>query len=132
MKVRWFGVVFVAVLVAGTLALKSRTSRQLVPSASSQPAAVILVADFREADDNSDACAAIIRAVRQASARGVRVTELTPDSKSDLLRQHHIVIVPTVLFLDQNGGELGRFEGEKETTAKDVQTRLRDLSASTR
>lgn len=131
MKVRWLGVVFVAVLVAGTLVLKSRTSRQLVPSASNQSPAVILVADFREAEENDDPCAVIIRAARQASARGVRVTELPPDSTSDLLRQHHIVIVPTVLVLDRNGSELSRFEGEREATVKAVQTRLADLSGST-
>lgn len=131
MKVRWLGVAFVAVLVVVTLVLKSRMSRQqLAPTASSQAPAVILVADFREADDSNDPCAAIIRAVRQASARGVRVTEVAPDSNSDLLRRYRVLTVPTVLLLDGSGKEIDRFEGEDSTTVKAVQTRLSALVES--
>jgi hypothetical protein len=130
MKVQWLGVAFVAVLVAGILVLKSHTSRQLVPSASSQSPAVILVADFHEAEENDDPCAAIIRAVREASKRGIRVAELPPDSKSDLLRRYRVLTVPTVLLLDGSGKEIGRFEGEDFTTVKAVQTRLSALVES--
>lgn len=132
MRVRWLGIGFVIVLVACILFLKSHVLPPAAPTASSQSPAVILVADFGEANDSNDACADIIRAVREASARGVRVTELPPDSKSSLLRQHHVVTVPTILFLDRNGAEVSRFEGESAATVKAVQTRLAGLAVTTK
>jgi len=92
--------------------------------------AVVLVADLREADDPHDRCADIIRAVREASKRGVHVAELTPDSKSDLLKNHHILTFPTVLLLDASGKEVERFEGEDIATVSAIQTRLAALGGS--
>lgn len=132
MRVRWLGIGLVVALVVCILFLKSRYLPRVAPVASSQSPAVILVADFREANDPNDRCADIIRAVRQASARGVGVTELSLDSKSSLIRQHHVVSVPTVLFLDPNGAELSRFEGESAATVKAVQTRLASLVVTTK
>ncbi len=132
MKVRWFGIGLVAVLVACILFLKSHRLPPAVPTAPNQTPVVILVADFGEANDSNDACADIIRAVREASARGVRVTELPPDSKSELLRQHRVVIVPTVLFLDRSGAEVSRFEGESAATVKAIHTQLAGLAVSTK
>lgn len=62
--------------------------------------------------------------------KGVRVAEFPPDSQSELLRQHHVLTVPTVLVLDVHGRELDRFEGESAVTMKAVQTRLAALSAT--
>ncbi len=132
MRVRWLGIGFVALLVVCILFLKSHVLPLPARMASNQTPAVILVADFSEANDSNDACADIIRAAREASERGVRVTELPPDSKSDLLRQHHVVIIPTVLFLDRNGAEVSRFEGESAATVKAIQTRLAGLAAATK
>ncbi len=127
MKVRWPGIVLVAVLVIGVVAIKRRIPPSTAPSPSVRAPSVVLVADFREADASNDACAEIIRTVRQASARGVQVLELPPDSNSDMLRQHHVVTIPTVLVLGQNGAELVRFEGENTATVKAIQSRLAQL-----
>ena len=73
MSVRWWGVSLVLLLVVCTLLLKSRMQRDVAPTTVNVTTAVVLVADFREADDPNDRCADIIRAVRQASRRGVSV-----------------------------------------------------------
>lgn len=130
MRVRWLGLGLVAVLVVCTLLLKSRMRHNATSAPVSGTPAVLLVADLREADDPNDPCADIIRAVREASRRGIRVAELRPDSNSDLLRRYHVLTVPTVLLLDGSGKEIGRFEGEDSTTVKAVQTRLSALAGN--
>ena len=130
MKVRWPGVALVLVLVSGVLLLKNR-ARHDVPAATPKGIpSVILVADPSEANDSDDGCAVMFRAVRQAAKRGVAVAELAPNSNSDLLRQHHVVTVPTLLVLDNAGKEISRFEGEDAATVKAVQTRLAALSGA--
>lgn len=132
MKVRWPGLILVAFLVVCILLLKSRT-RQSAPSATANGTpAVLLVADLREANDMNDRCAEIIQTVRETSRRGVRVAELSPESKSDLLRRYHVLTVPTVLLLDETGKEIGRFEGEDAATLKAIKTRLATLSRTGR
>ncbi len=130
MKVRWPGLILVAILVVGILLLKSRT-RQNGPSATANGTpAVLLVADLREANEKDDRCAEIIQAVRETSRRGVHVAELSPDSKSDLLHRYHVLTVPTVLLFDETGKEIGRFEGEDAATLKAIKTRLAALSGT--
>ena len=129
MRVRWLGVGFFAILVVCTLLLKSHT-RHNTPSPAQNSPAVILVADLREADDPDDPCANIIHAVREVSKRGIPVAELSPNSKSDLLRRYRVLTVPTVLLLDTAGNEIGRFEGEDAATVRAVQTRLSVLARS--
>jgi len=130
MRVRWLGVGLVGVLVVCTLVLKNRTQHKPAAANVNGTPAVVLVADLREADDPHDRCADIIRAVREASKRGVHVAELTPDSKSDLLKNHHILTFPTVLLLDASGKEVERFEGEDIATVSAIQTRLAALGGS--
>ena len=130
MKVRWPGVVLVALLVVGTLLLKNRTRHDVPAAAPKGIPSVILVADPSEANDSDDGCAVVFRAVRQAAKRGVAVAELAPNSNSDLLRQYHVLTVPTLLFLDNAGEEISRFEGEDAATVKAVQTRLAALSGA--
>lgn len=130
MRVRWPGVALVAVLVVCTLLLKSRTRHNDTSTTVNGTPAVILVADLNEANDPNDRCADIIRAVRQASRRGIHVAELRPDSKSDLLRRYRVLTVPTVLLLDQNGKEIDRFEGEDSATVTAIQGRLSTLVGS--
>jgi hypothetical protein len=103
MRVRWLGVGLVGVLVVCTLLLKSRTRHNATFATVNGSPAVILVADFSEANDPNDRCADIIRAVREASKRGINVAELPPDSNSDLLRRYHVLTVPTVLLLAGRG-----------------------------
>jgi hypothetical protein len=128
MKVRWPGVILVALLVFGTLFLKSRMRQNAAPSAVTEMQSVILVADPSEANDSEDGCAVMFRAARQAAKRGVAVAEVAPNSNSDLLHKYHVLTVPTVLVLDKTGKEISRFEGEDPTTVKAVQTRLATLS----
>ena len=63
---------------------------------------MLLVADLSEAD-SADACAEIIHSVRAARERGVQVQELSPDSKSEMLRRYRVLTIPTVLILDRSG-----------------------------
>ena len=130
MRVRWLGVGLVGVLVVCTLLLKSRTRHNATSTTVSGTPAVILVADLNEANDPNDRCADIIRAVREASKRGIKVAELSPDANSDLQRRYRVLTVPTVLLLDASGKEIGRFEGEDSTTVKAVQTRLSALTGN--
>lgn len=130
MKVRWSGVALVLVLVSGILLLKNRTRHDVPPTTQEAIPYVILVADPREANDSDDGCAVVFRAVRQAAKRGVAVAELAPNSNLDLLRQHHVLTVPTLLVLDNAGKEISRFEGEDAATVKAVQIRLAALSGA--
>ena len=73
MKVRWPGVALVALLVIGTLLLKSRMHHDLPAAEVEAIPSVILVADPSEANDSDDGCSVMFRAVRQAAKRGVAV-----------------------------------------------------------
>ena len=115
-------------LAAGLIVVKKRIAPASAEKQPSTPA-VVLVADLREADSPNDTCGRIIQAVREARSRGISVTELMPDSDSVLLRNHRIVVAPTVLVLDQDGRELNRFEGESVATLEAVQTRLNQLQS---
>lgn len=128
MKVRWPGVALVALLVIGTLLLKSRIRHNLPAATVEVIPSVILVADPSEANDSDDGCAVMFRAVRQAAKRGVVVAEVAPNSNSDLLGRYHVLTVPTVLVLNKAGKEISRFEGEDSATVKAVQARLAALS----
>lgn len=128
MKVRWPGVALVALLVIGTLLLKSRIRHNLPAATVEVIPSVILVADPSEANDSDDGCAVMFRAVRQAAKRGVVVAEVAPNSNSDLLGRYHVLTVPTVLVLNKTGKEISRFEGEDAATVKAVQARLAALS----
>lgn len=130
MRVRWPGVLFVVLLAAGTLFLKSRARHSSSSQTFKSSPAVILVADLREVDDPHDPCADIIRAVRDVSKRGIRVAELSPGSQSDLLRRYRVLTVPTVPLIDGAGNEIGRFEGEDARTVKAIQARLAVLAGT--
>jgi Arc/MetJ family transcription regulator len=52
----------------------------------------------------------------EARSRSVRVVELMPNSDSALLKNHRILVAPTVLVLDRDGRQLSRFEGESVAT----------------
>lgn len=127
MKVKWIGLVAVALIAIAILAFKAHVSRETPVAVADSFPRVLLVADLSEADSEGDACAEIIRSVRAARARGITVQELKPDTKSDLLRRYRVLVVPTVLILDPNGNVVARFEGESRQTATAVQTQLQEL-----
>lgn len=111
-------------------ATQEQNATDVAPATVNIAPAVVLVADLHEADDPNDRCAEIINAVRQASRRGISVAELSPDSKSDLLHRYRVRTVPTVLFLDAAGNEIGRYEGEDSNTVDAIESRLSALTES--
>ena len=124
MKVRWPAIV-VVVLVIAFIAYKTRVHR--IATTPDLTPRIVLVADLSEAD-SSDRCADIIRSVRAARSRGIRVAELGPESNSELLSQYHVLTVPTVLILDDAGQATSRFEGESQTTVASIRTELAMLT----
>ena len=125
MKVKWSGIVAVALVVIAITAHKVHTKHATVTGAEGLPR-VLLVADLSEAD-STDACAEIIGSVREARQRGVSVQELSPDSKSEMLRRYRVLTIPTVLILDRGGQVVLRFEGEDRQTVGAVRTQLAQL-----
>ena len=125
MRVKWPGIVGVVLVVISIAAYKVHTKHATVAGADGLPR-VLLVADLSEAD-SADACAEIIQSVRAARDRGVQVQELSPDSKSEMLRRYRVLTIPTVLILDQRGQVVLRFEGEDRQTVVAVRTQLAQL-----
>jgi hypothetical protein len=124
-------VIAVVALAAGLVVFKQRTVSKGVNQAVAPPA-VVLVADLREADSSNDTCAQIIRVVREARSRGITVIELMPNSDSVVLKNHRIVVAPTVLILDKNGQELSRFEGESVATLDAIRTQVNEIQGDKR
>lgn len=125
MKVKWPGIVAVALVVIAIIAYKVHTKHATDARAQGLPM-VLLVADLSEAD-SADACAEIIHSVRAARERGILVQELSPDSKSEMLHRYRVLTVPTVLILDRSGQVVLRFEGENRQTVVAVRTQLAQL-----
>jgi hypothetical protein len=55
------------------------------------------------------------------------VKELSPDSKSEMLRRYGVLTIPTVLILDRSGQLVLRFEGEDRQTVTAIRTQLAQL-----
>jgi hypothetical protein len=125
MKVKWPGIVAVALIVIVITAYKFHIKHARVAGRDGVPR-VLLVADLNEAD-SADACAEIIRSVRAARERGVQVQELSPDSQSEMLGRYRVLTIPTVLILDRSGQVVVRFEGEDRQTVIAVRTQLAQL-----
>ena len=123
-----------AVVVTGlaTLVLYKETTRadsstpDAVEAAEVAPS-VVLVADPREAE-SSCGCGKIIRRVRAAKAEGVSVLEVEPGS--EVSREYRATVNPTVLFLNDRGEVVSRFEGEGEETIVQLDDRLDELERS--
>lgn len=128
MKRNTLYVIVIVALAAGLIIFKERIVSKDTNREVALPT-VVLVADLREADSPNDTCARIIHLVRETRSRGVRVAELMPNSDSVLLKEHYIVVAPTVLVLDRDGRELSRFEGESTATLDAIQTRLNQIQS---
>ena len=90
---------------------------------------VLLVANLGEADE-ACSCGDIIRAVRASAAKGVKAREIdtrNKEEKAKVGQQYRLVVVPAVLFLDDGGKEVTRYEGESSDTLKSVQAGLDQL-----
>ena len=125
MKVKWSGILVLVLMMIAIGAYKVHTKRATAAREDGAPR-VLLVADLSEAD-SADACAEIIHSVWTARERGVHVQEISPDSKSEMLRRYSVLTVPTVLILDRSGQVVRRFEGEDRQTVTAVQTELARL-----
>ncbi|MBV8477940.1 MAG: hypothetical protein JOZ36_14850 [Acidobacteria bacterium] len=125
MKIKWPGIVAVAMVAIAIIGFKGHQKRTAVAVKEGIPR-VVLVADLSEAD-SADACADIIRSVREARARGIQVEELNSDNKSEMLSHYRVLTTPTVLILDRNGQVVSRFEGENSQTVTAVRTQLAQL-----
>lgn len=125
MKVKWPGIIVVALIATTIIAYKAHRMHKPIAGQDRIPT-VVLVADLSEAD-SGDACADIIRSVREAGRRGVQVQELSPDSTSEVLRQYRVLTIPTVLILDRRGQVVSRFEGEDRQTVIAVRNQLSQL-----
>ncbi len=126
MKPNWLGLAAVALAASAIIGYKTLALPEAQAANAVQPR-VVLLAEPSEADSAGDSCAEIIHLVRSARDRGIAVQELAPDSKSDLLARYHLLVVPTVLILDQNGREVSRYEGEGRGTVKAIRASLEQL-----
>ncbi len=120
-RVALVAVILTVAAVIGYKQLRPVPSQSVVHGGSGPQ--VVLVADLSEAEEKC-ACGEIIRAVRAAQKKGIATQELTPDSKSEVLRQYRVLTAPTVLFLDADGKDIARYEGADENTVADIKAHL--------
>lgn len=131
MSRRWIGVVAVAVIAAGIVALKQRSpgaaSAGGGPTVPAAAPTVLLFADPGEAGA-SCGCGQIIRLVRGAAGPGLRVREVDPGRDAGEAQRHHVRVQPTVVILDRGGRETERFEGEAQGALEGIRAALRRLT----
>ena len=98
------------------------------PAASPPPAGarLVLYADLSEVDE-AEGCGAIIREVREAARRGVTTEEIDARKPSDRLARYKLLVAPSVIFLDEAGREVKRYEGEAPDTVRSILERIRNL-----
>lgn len=89
---------------------------------------VLLFADPREAGA-SCGCGLIVHAVREAAAAGVATREVDPQRARDLVARYRVSVEPTVIFLDEQGHEVSRHEGEGGETIASIEAELDRLGA---
>ena len=125
------GLVAVVVAAVAIVALKTRSRANVAPvTGVTSRAAVVLVADLREADSDCG-CGEIIRRVRAAKARGVAVREVAPDD-ADAAHGYGVTVAPTVVFLGADGRVVARREGESAETVATIAADLSSLEEARR
>ena len=104
------------------------------PAGSQAPKArettVLLYANMGEADEPC-VCGQIIRTVRAAAGKGVRVHEIDTrdkDKQAATSQQYKIMVSPAVLILDATDKETRRFEGESSDTLKALNSELDQIT----
>lgn len=130
MKGKWLGIVAVLGLVAGIVVYKQASAPEAGPSeagtARVESPRVLLFADPHEADEVGG-CGEIFRLVRRVGSQGLPVLEVDPRGGDALIREHRVVVEPTVVVLDERGQEAARFEGEDATTIAAIESALEHL-----
>jgi len=125
MKRKWVGAVLV---FGGATGLIIWRELRHSPAASPAPAGarLVLYADLSEVDEAAG-CGAIIRGVRDAARLGVATEEIDARKPSDRLARYKQLVAPSVIFLDEAGREVKRYEGEAPDTVQAILERLRNL-----
>ena len=129
MNRKWLSVVAVLVAAAGIIAYKQLSTPKATgvhgTDRSVRPA-VLLFADPREAE-SACGCGQIIRLVRSAAERGVPVQEVAPGDDAETTRAYRVTVNPTVIFLDQGGRVVARYEGEESDVIAAIRAGLERL-----
>lgn len=132
MKKNWLAVTAVMVIAVAIVAYKQWMQMPLTVPGTVRGSAkdrsgvsLLLIADPRQASE-LDGCGVIVRMVRAAAARGVPVREISPDAEPSLIARYHIVVLPSVLLLD-NGRTRKVYEGESPETVKSIRAELMAL-----
>ncbi|MBA2661894.1 MAG: hypothetical protein H0U74_06335 [Bradymonadaceae bacterium] len=81
--------------------------------------------------ESSCGCGQIIRMVRMVGERGATVQEIDRAKNEELVAKHNVKEEPTVIFLDAQGNELQRFEGEQDETIDGLRDALKGLVEKT-
>ncbi len=135
MNARILAVMAVVVAAAAVVGIKQARARpgatpvETTTAPSAAVPSIVLVADPREADTQCG-CGLIIRRVREAKARGVRVVELAPSDSA--VARYGVSIAPTVLVLGSDGHVVARREGESSETLAAISSDLAALEAQKR
>lgn len=127
MKVRWIGLVAVALVAAAIIGYKTKLSQATPSTATATPPRVLLAAPLSEANIPGDGCSAIIHIVRAARARGIAVKEIDARNKSEWLARYHIMTFPTVLIFSKDGKAIARYVGEGPKTVNAVRAAIERL-----
>jgi hypothetical protein len=130
-KAQWLGVLGVLAVASAIVGYKSSrsagTTRAAAPHASEPGlASVVLVADMREADSRCG-CGEIIRSVRAGAAKGIPTREVDPAVSPDLAASYRVQVPPAVLFFDDTGKEIRRFEGESTESLTAIRLEIERL-----
>ena len=130
MNGKWLGICAVLALVAGVVVYK-QTSEPAGGTGGARTAGVetprvLLFADPQEADEVGG-CGDIFRLVRKVGGEGVPFLVVDPRGSNALIREHRVVVEPTVIVLDERGQEAARFEGEDATTVAAIGSALQHL-----
>ena len=130
MKAKWLGICTVLALVAGIIVFKQAGEPEAGTSGAGtsggEAPQVLLFADPHEADEIGG-CGDIFRLVRRVGSEGIPVLEVDPRGGNALIREHRVVVEPTVIVLDERGQEAARFEGEDATTIAAIGSALQRL-----
>jgi len=127
-KAKWLPAMVVFAVVTMILIAKSRlTQPPAGPVAEGVLPKMLLVATPEEAVSPTR-CGGIVRLVRAAAQRGIRVQELTPDSRSELIAHYRVFRTPTVLIFSPGGTVHSRFEGEEVATLEALRREIQGMN----
>lgn len=129
MKKNWLAVTAVAVIAVGIVTYKQWIRMRPAAFGTAKGTAkngtglsLVLIADPRQGNE-LDGCGVIVRMVRAAAARGVPVREISSDTEPSLVSRYHIVVLPSVLVLE-NGSARRLYEGESLETVESIRAEI--------